>query len=753
MKDYYRAMDLVGPFTLRGEEANRGWQERFKRVCASMEEFYRAHPDTPAVLLKSRVHTVMAGICEPVIFPGHPFFFEIGMNQSRSWGLGGGTPANWVSGTKTREIQAAHPFYVDVVNWFRPLFDRDHTGLCGIFSSFDTDHQTLGYTTLFETGYAGLIRRAEKQRANFKSGSPEYAFIEAVIESCRALIAIAHRFADKAGELLASLPEGYERADLERIASAARKIPENPPETFYEGLAMLLFTREVTAVIENMGISQLGHVDRLLGDLYKRDLAAGRITEAEARHLIGLFMLHTDIKFDTEHDPWPETSTCIQLGGSDADGKPIFNAVTRMFIEEHHKLHLINPKLNCRYTKDSPREYFRVIGRAVLAGHNNFALIGDEPIIAGLKRSGVSERDARRYVNGGCQETMIEGLGHTEGAAIYISLLRLLDLFLRRDEGMGIHADLVRPLDGAETFEEFYNKYIQAMRRFFTFMTDGRNYQQSVFKEAITYPLYSATQEGCIENGRDHIRGGAKYNFSTVAMVGFPNTADSLYAIRELVYNRRRVSLEELISALEKDWEGQEALRRDVLALPKYGHGEEDPDALAKRLLTDLSAIIRSCKNERGGHYLPSTFVYRYNRLFAPPLRATPDGRRAGDYMAAGVSPSTLVPVKDITQPLATMKHIDFSVCGGGISVLDMMLPASAQFDEEIFASFMKACSHYDCVTLQPNVLKKEELIDAKAHPGLHRNLIVRICGLSAYFTALEPKVQDEIIGRNYYEG
>ena len=120
-----------------------------------------------------------------------------------------------------------------------------------------------------------------------------------------------------------------------------------------------------------------------------------KLTEAEARELLGLWMLFTDVKFDLEHNEWPETSTCIQLGGCDAAGNPVYNEVTRLVIEEHHRLGLVNPKLNCRYSKQSPDEYLQVVGKAILAGHNNFVMINDDIIISGLERNGVATEDAR----------------------------------------------------------------------------------------------------------------------------------------------------------------------------------------------------------------------------------------------------------------------------------------------------------------------------------------------------------------------
>lgn len=748
MADYYKKLNMTDFLKFGDQQTTCEFSAKYYRIFEEMDDYYKNNPETPTVLLKSRIHTLIAKYCDPVIFRGNPFFFELGYDQAKSWGIGNTTPACWLRVRKQEEFLRNYPLYAYIEKCFEPAFDRVTNNLCSIFDGFDMDHHTIGYSTLFSVGVKGLISQAEEKMNSIEKGTEEYSFCQATIESCNALIDIAHKFAYKAQKLLNDCEDEKSYAYFKMIAETALKIPENPPQTFYEGLAMLIFMRETIATMENIGVSHLGHVDRLLGDLYKHDLASGRINEEEAAELVAIWMMHTDIKFDLEHNSWPETSTCIQLGGCDESGKAVFNDVTKIFIEQHHLNKLVNPKLNCRYFEKSPDEYLKLIGQKLLDGHNTFALINDDVLIEGLTKSGVEIQDARLYVNGGCQETMIEGFGHTEGAAIYISMLRFFDLFLRKDE----NAELITAIEKADSYEEFYEKFIDEFKSFFSLLTEQRNYRQSIFKEAIRCPLFSATQKGCIENGKDYTEGGAKYNFSTVALVGFANVVDSLYSIKTLVYDKKRITLNEFVSILEANWDGYQAFRHEVLELPKYGHNEKDVDELANKFLSDVSGVVKSRKNERGGFYLPSTFVYFYNRTFAPLLRATPDGRKDYDYMAAGCSPSQLQEVKDLLSPIKTMQNVDFSVCGGGISVLDMMFPVSANFDEIIFSNLMYACNKSKCVTLQPNVVSVEELIDAKKNPEKHKNLIVRICGLSAYFVALTPNVQDEIINRNFYK-
>jgi len=737
---------------LDGRMADPGTYEHFlsvrRRITDGMDAFIARNPHTPSVLLKSHLHTLMAEHFEPVIFDENPFFFEMGLREANSWGLGDLCPAGYVRAYREQVLHREHPILYKLEAMADRIYDMDTLGLCQAQNTFDGDHHTLGYTMLFQHGVNGLIQQA--QAAAAKAEGEERAFCLAVVESCRALVRIAEKFGEKAAELLPTATGDTQRKYLQMMIDTTSRIPAQPPKTFVEGLSLLLFTREAIATLEGIGVSQLGHVDRLLGPLYENDIAQGELTEEEAAELVGIWMLHTDIKFDLQNASWPETSTCIQLGGCDEYGAPVYNAVTKLFIQQHHRLKLVNPKLNCRYNAQSPAEYLEVAGEAILAGHNNFVMINDEIIIKGLMRSGVAEADARLYVSGGCQETMIEGCGHTEGVAFYASMPRVMDLFLRPESDS---AAFVPPFASADTFEDFTSQFLDAMDHFFSLVIDQRNIRQHIVKDALVCPLFSATQKGYIENRKDYTSGGAKYNFSTISLTGLGTVADSLCAIKKLVYEDKICTMAELTAALAADWAGYEDLHRKALNAPKYGHNHQEADALANDFLGRIANRLSQRKNERGGMHIPSLFVYYHFESFARVLRATPDGRKAFDLISPGAAPSQLQPIRDVTEPIKSMQRLDFTACGGGSCVLDVKLPLSSHMTPALFAALIRACGEYGCPTLQPNVVSQEDLLDARIHPEKHRQLIVRICGLSAYFVALTPQVQEEIIARNLYEG
>lgn len=748
MCEYY---DFIGYNSEYKENKKTYLLDLQAKINREMDDFYNQKPNMPIVLLKSRMHTLLANSFTPKIFTGCPFYFEMGLKPRDSWGLGKYVASRWFYDRIKNKVFSEHPISKDLENAYSILFDTAKPGtsldVCRITDSFDPDHHTLGYTLLFELGINGLLKKVAEYKAKVPADSDEYIYYTALEESSNALIFAAERFADQAKKLLPKAKNEADKKYLNMISETAVKIPANPPETFYEGLCMLLFMREAVAGFENIGVSQFGHVDKLLYPLYIKDIENGILTEAEARELVRLWMLYTDMKFDVEHNSWPETSTCIQLGGCDEYGNTVFNKVTEIFIEEHLNAGLINPKLNCRYDKNSPDEYLELIGRVILKGHNNFALINDEIIIKGLVKSGVEQADARCYVSGGCQETMIEGMGHTEGCALYVALPRLLDLFLYYDRGSGF----LTPVDKADSFEEFYNKFLACVKQFFDVMIDWRNIRQQYNKQFNYCPALSISQKGCIESGKDYAFGGAKYNYSTIDLVGLGTVVDSLYAVKKLVYDDKKTTLPQLIEILKSDWQGFEDLQKDAVALPKFGMDNIEADELGNRFLGDVTSHIRNKKNERGGKYIPSLFVWYLFKFLSPTLRATPDGRKKGDLMSAGCGHSQLANVKDITAPIRSMQNVDFSACGGGSAVFDVKLPYSTNMTSKHFADFVRACAKFNCPTIQPNFISQEELLDAQKNPEKHKDLMVRICGLSAYFVNLSPSVQKEIIERNVY--
>jgi pyruvate-formate lyase len=747
LRDYYSDFRMETIQDTIPEPDRAAWV----KIINAMELYLAQNPDIHPSLLKARLHEEIADNFVPKIFPHSPFFYEMGMRPAEFWGIPFSTdkqPASWMHNhflsllTDTPEADCFNTFMLHHCEEGVPALWSGRLG-------FDEDHHCLGYTALMRTGINGILEK-------ISSYGKKNVELQAMERGCRALLHVASRFREQALELLKTETDSEAIANLYLIADTAKCIPAEPPKTFYEGLAMLWFLREVIASLESIGISVIGHVDRLLIDLYTADIASGTLTEAKARKLIAQWMLPNDIKTFAKERKWPETSTCMMLGGCDEYGKPVWNDLTRMFIEVHCELDLINPKLNCRFSANSPQAYLNLVAEKNLVGYNNFALLNDDVLISSLVKYGKTEPDARLYVNGGCQETICEGVEHSAGAYYYFNMPELFHVWFTGNKldsekipAMAAQA-LPEQLTRAESFEEFYSLFMTELKRII-----GQGAEWSVangvkFPQINPCPLFSTTLEGCIEQGEDYKSGGAKYNPSGVTLVGLADVINSLIAVKQAVFEEEKITLEQLQRIVAGDWSGYEYLRQQVMAYPRFGHGIAEVDALASRFAAEIAEYVRTVPNERGEHFQPSFFVYWSFKTFGNKTGATPDGRRDGDMFSQGIAPHREHAPKNLTDVINSLRVIDFTDYPGN-AVLDIQLPAGGKIPAEMLVSFCRVAAEAGIPTLQLNCVDASTMRRAQEHPEEYPNLLVRISGLSAIFVQLNKEVQDELISRASY--
>ena len=263
--------------------------------------------------------------------------------------------------------------------------------------------------------------------------------------------------------------------------------------------------------------------------------------------------------------------------------------------------------------------------------------------------------------------------------------------------------------------------------------------------------MFSSAIEGCLEKAKDYTAGGARYNPSTVAMVGFATVVDSLAAIRYAVFEEKILSLDELCTILKSDWKGNEVLRNKLSALPKFGHGDPHIDSLAAKFAADMAKIICEMSNERGGKYQASMFVYYFFHTMGKHVSATPDGRRSGDMLSQGTTPGRVNAPKSLTDVFQGIGRIDYLDYPAN-AVLDMQLPLDRKSKEpEMIRAILRSFGKAGGATIQINSVSLEDMKDAQKHPEKHQGLTIRIAGLSARFVCLGKELQDEIISRACY--
>lgn len=741
MVDYYR-------------RASRVYQERvcfadlIDSIHCAMEVYEAEHQDVSAVSLKARLHEEIADQCDPVIFPDSPFYFELGLEPSENWGH----PANGpIAGNLLLDKRRDRVLGTNGILERLARFNVGVENGAGLWSAspFDTDHHSLNYTRLLKVGVKGILEQISRRLRAPDLTAEQRDFLVAAQRSNRAFMGVAERFADKAKKLLkAETGEGARRF-LVMIAETAVRVPAEPPQTFYEGLACLAFLRAVTGTMEAIGVSAIGHLDRLLIGLYRNDLARGTITEETARDLLGRWMMPTDIKFHVDDNSWPESSTCMELGGCDEAGNEVFNELTRLIIDVHAAMDLVNPKLNCRISAASNPEYIELLAKYNLEGHNVFSLENDDVLVPANVKMGKTLEEARLYVNGGCQETIVEGVEHSAGGYYYFNLPRVIDFCLSPfpDADADTSQHLPSVIGHAETFESFYEQFMQSLKHTIGLGAAWMKELGEKWRDIHPCPLFSSGLAGCVENAKDYTAGGAAHNPSGICFVGLASLVDALYAVSMAVYREKWLSLEELGAVLSSDWKDAEPLRQRFISLPKYGHGEQEVDSMAARFCRELAPFVRSLPNERGETYQPSFFAYYGHAWFGPVVRATPDGRKAGELLSQGVGPARTREPESLTEIVNSVTQIDFTDYPGN-AVLDVQLPIGNGLDTRRVASYITTAAKAGCPTLQLNVVSLDELRAAQETPDRYRQLTVRICGLSARFVALGRGVQDEIIGR-----
>jgi formate C-acetyltransferase len=612
------------------------------------------------------------------------------------------------------------------------------------------DHHCPGYDIIFEKGLEGLIADAG-ERLDSAETQAERDFLEAVIRSNRALTCLANRFAGEAEKLLAEDQDEEGRLNLRRIAGAAGRVPANPPETFYEAAAVILFIRETYGSLEAFGQSTLGHIDRLLYPYYERDLREGRISREEALALIHALLAYTDAKFGINDGFFRETSTTIVIGGCDSRGKPVFNEVTRMVVEACMENRYIGTKIIARISSKHPGEYFSLLAEFTTSCANILVMPNDDTLIPANRRWNKAMEDARLYAGGGCHEMV---LANTEVNTRADSWINLPGLFLKTmaPDAAGSGELPTRELisaAGSRNFESFYAACMDNVQRFYNIIAGIKEKYERQWNRFDAAPLYSASIADCIKNARDVSAGGARYNSISLSMVGAATFIDSLYTVKRVVFEEKQVSLEELWEILSGDWQGNETLRLYIInRLPKYGTGNNELDDFADRVLRDLSKKAGQ-PNGRGGIVTPAFYPHDLFIAFGLNTMATPDGRRRGAYLSRGIAPSEFSGVMSVTDVIRSLKNFDLTLFPESMATeITLPISVSSRDGTAAVSALIRSFAQSGGSTLQINVLDRETLIRAREEPEKYPNLVVRICGYSQTFNSLSDEQKDEVISR-----
>ncbi len=670
-------------------------------------------------------------------------------------------------------------------------------------------HVTVHYDWVLAVGFEGIAAKAQKALDACKVSDADYArrsrFLQAVILSCKAACLYAGRYAALAKEMAAKEKDAARRGELLQIAENCARVPAQGARTFWEACQSFWFVQQLLQ-IESSGHSiSPGRFDQYMYPYYKKDLDEGRLTREFAQELIDCIWIKLNDLNKCRDAASAEGFAGYSLfqnlivGGQNAEGLDVTNDLSYMCLTASMHVMLPQPSLSIRVWNGSPHELLIHAAEVTRTGVGLPAYYNDEVIIPSLMSRGLTLQDAREYNIIGCVEP--QKAGKTEGwhDAAFFNMCRPLELVfsdgMDKGEQVGLHTGDVTKF---ATFEEFYDAYKQQMEYAIGLLVNADNAIDAAHAERCPLPFLSGMIEDCIERGKSVQEGGAVYNFTGPQGFGIANMADSLYAIKTLVYDQKKVTMEEYRRALADNYgkglpaaeaefvlgevvknlraSGKTVTAEEIAsaaktlltpsgkydkllelidAVPKFGNDIEEVDAFARDVAYTYTRPLEKYKNPRGGQFQAGLYPVSANVPLGAQTGATPDGRLAGKPVADGVSPSA---GKDTHGPTATansVSRLDHFIASNGTLFNQKFHPSalSGRAGLENFVALIRSYFDQKGSHMQFNVVSRETLLDAQKHPENYKHLVVRVAGYSALFTTLSRSLQDDIINRTEQQG
>ena len=704
------------------------------RVFEKMDRYDAEHPSQTSYQLKAKLYQTIADEIVPQVFEDIPFFYETGALLAYSDGKycrGGMDHANgWLYMRNEHLFRDLDPHAYDVY-----YQDRKNRLYAQTGSFVDIMHIGIPMKKIFRVGLKGIYEECVQTLESCQSDE-ERDFIRCAIAGLQALRTMELKFADAAKE-----------KNMTELADLAARVPWEAPQTFHEGLCTLAFIRKSLGALEGVGFNSFGRVDMLLAPLYEKDIARG-VDEAQMLDEVTRFLLVWDCTFDkrdlVRRGSEYELENTLTLGWHDIEGNAVFNGVTKLFLDARDAHNILYPKMMLRYSQHSPKEYLDRIGQPLLQSKGFSLYANDDTVIPSLLETGIDETDAVDYVVGGCWDPLTPDTA-VKFSGEYLNLIYPLDLAIQEGDRIASSELQFESFEDNDSFEQIYQKYINSIRTVLMRKAGPMSVAGRIWHKVNPAPTLSALMEPCIPNRKDMTNGGTKYNRESVYFCGFAEAVDSLLAIKSLCFDKKVCTVAELLNECRNNWDN-EVLRQMAISAPSFGDGSEESSAFVGRVYDDLYRISRNLPTAYGGEFRIGFNLYTEVIFWGEPVKATPNGRRNGDYISSGLTPSRLLNDVSIFDMLDSFRYIDMKKCAGNSSVT-ITLPAG-KISTEQMTSIFRAIAASGIQSLQPNCVDKDMLLAAQKDPENYKHIIVRVCGFSAPFVLLSPVFQEEFLSR-----
>lgn len=671
-------------------------------------------------------------------------------------------------------------------------------------------HVTVNYGEVLNIGLSGIKRKAKAALSKVCPAAPDYAkrhsFLTAVIESLDAASAYAKRYSSLAREMAVTESDPKRKAELLQIAKNCENVPENGATSFYEACQSFWFIQMLLQTESSGHSISPGRFDQYMYPYYKKDIEMGLITQESAQELMDCIWIKLNDLNKCRDEGSAEGFAGYSLfqnliaGGQTKEGLDATNELSFMCIHATMHVGLPQPSFSVRVWNGTPHEFMLEAARLTRMGYGLPAYYNDEVIIPSLLSRGLTMEDARDYNIIGCVEP--QKSGKTEGwhDAAFFNMCRVMELVFRNGYDNGVKVGIeTGDVTLFKTYEEFFDAYKRQMEYTIKLLVNADNAIDVAHAERCPLPFLSSMIEDCIGRGRSVQEGGAIYNFTGPQGFGVANMADACYAIKKLVFEEKKFTLADFKEAMDnnfgKDAESADAekITAEVVkqlvanginvtneqiadiyrqaksaeggkyqpildaidALPKFGNDEPEVDEVAREVAYTYTRPMENYKNPRGGMFQAGLYPVSANVPLGAQTGATPDGRLAHTPVADGVSPTSGHDTHGPTASANSVSRLDHGIASNG-TLFNMKFHPSALKGESGLESFIALVRGYfdnKGSHMQFNVVSRETLLDAQAHPEKYKSLVVRVAGYSALFTTLSKSLQDDIIKRTEQGG
>lgn len=638
----------------------------------------------------------------------------------------------------------------------------------GIFTEFMEQRgpgHTCGGEQVFTTGYLDYKEKIKKTMdaldwMNDPEASDKMEELKAMDICCDAVIILGERYHEMAVEKAAAETDPKRKAELEQIAKNLEVVPAHKPQTFWQAIQLYWFTHlAVTTELNPWDAFSPGRLDQHLNPYYEADVEAGILDDEHALELLECLW----VKFYNQPAPvkvgitLKESATYtdfanINTGGVTPEGKNGVNNVSYLILDCMDEMKLVQPNSNVTISKKTPQKFLKRACEISRKGWGQPAFYNTEAQITELINAGKSLEDARRGGSSGCVET---GAWGNEAYILtgYMNIPKIfqLTLFNGFDEYSGKQLGLqLGYAKDFKNFDELWTAFKKQLKHFVDIKIRGNNVIERLYAEGMPAPCLSVVTNDCISNAKDYNAGGARYNTNYIQGVGIGTVTDCVASVKYNVFDEKNFTMEELIDAMEHDFEGYDYIYSLVHdKTPKYGNDDDYADELMREIFDLYHDTIVGRPNMKGGKYgidmLPTTcHVY-----FGDVILATPNGRKAHKPVSEGISPEKSADTNGPTAVIKSCAKMDHLATAG--TLLNQKFTPNVVAGEaglNNMASLVRSYFAMDGHHIQFNVVDRQTLIEAQKHPEDHKDLIVRVAGYSDFFRNLDKPLQDEIIER-----